>query len=236
MKAIILKTIPYQESAKLLYAYTPDGLKSMIGRGLYKMSSPLRLAADPFKLIDIDLSKSKLPTLKAVRLVAHYPKTKANYEKTLMPHIIGETILKNVTDDDDHPKLFSLLVKTLEGIEQSPDGFDFLALFMVKLIYFLGFGLGLGACQVCGRTDSLGFLSRDLTCVCEAHGANAADIMRYETLVTWLKAEARTYQAPVREAAFKKATFQLITHLYDTHLAFNAHAFKAYIDYLKEAS
>ena len=235
MNAIILRTIPYQENAKLLYAYTTKGHISFIGRGLYKMNSPLKIAADPYKLIDIEISERKLPTLKSVKLIAHYPKTKENYEKTLMPHIIGETILKNVTEDDDHPKLFSLLIKTLEGIEQSEDGFDFLALFMFKLLYFLGFGLGVGACHACGAKDNLGYIPRDFKTVCEAHGANQDDQMLYDTLVTWLKAEAFDYQAMPRDTVFKRQIFALIMSLYDEHLDFTAKSFAAYQSYLKES-
>lgn len=235
MNAIILRTIPYQENAKLLYAYTAAGPVSFIGRGLYKMHSPLKMAADPFKLIDIEISARKLPTLKSVKLIAHYPKTKANYEKTLMPHIIGETILKNVTDDDDHPKLFSLLIKTFEGIEQSDDGFDFLALFMFKLLYFLGFGLGLGACQACGSQAALGYLARDLKTVCATHGATDEDQALYDTIVTWLKADAMTYQATPRPIAFKRQILALIMRLYDAHLDFTAKSFTAYQSFLKES-
>lgn len=235
MNAIILRTIPYQENAKLLYAYTAQGHVSMIGRGLYKMHSPLKVAADPYKLLDIETGSRSLPTLKSAKLIAHYPKTKANYEKTLMPHIIGETILKNVTDDDDHPKLFSLLIKTLEGIEHADDGFDFLALFMFKLLYFLGFGLGLGACHVCGHKEGLGYIPRTFETLCKAHGAKEADQALYDTLLTWLKAEAFDYHAPPRDTAFKKHVFALIMRLYDHHLDFTAKSFAAYQSYLKES-
>lgn len=235
MKAIILRTIPYQENAKLLYAYTAQGMVSMVGRGLFKMHSPLKIAADPFKLIDIELTSKRLPTLKAATLVAHYPNTKANYEKTLMPHIIGETLLKNVTEDDDHRKLFSLLIKTLEGIEQSPDGFDFLAMFMFKLLYFLGFGMGLGACHECGKTASLGTNARSLKTVCEAHGAAPQDQTLHAYIVTLLKADLLDYASPVRTAPFKRQILGLIMQLYANHLDFTAQSFTAYQTYLKES-
>ncbi len=234
MRAIILRTIPYQENAKLIYAYTPYGLKSAVARGVLKMNSPLKLAADPFKLLDIELSDKALPTLKSVKLVAHYPNTKANYEKTLLPHIIGETILKNVTDDDDHPKLFSLLVKTFEGIEHAEDGFDFLAMFMLKVLYFLGFGLKLGACHICGAQDGLGFDLKNHQTLCVAHGANASDQAWHEQLTAWLKADALDYHASPRDLTFKRQVFALVRTLYQDALDFNARSFQMYQNYLKE--
>lgn len=236
MKAFILRTIPYTEHAKLLYVYTAEGLKSMVARGVYKMDGPLRLTADPFKLFELEVSDRRLPSVKSAELLAHYPATKGHYEKTLMPHIIAETILKNVTDDDDHYKLFSLLIKVLEGIETHPDGFDYLMMFMLKLLYALGFGLRLGACHVCSATAGLGYDTRDLKTYCQAHLTDPGGVETYETLSTLLKADALTYNAKPRSKEEKKLLFQLIERLYADHLDFKAQSFQAFKAFLKESA
>lgn len=235
MIGIVLRTIPYKDTSKLIYVYTAAGVKSFIARNVLSMKSPLRLLADPYKKVDLKVKDKPLATVEDVRLLDHYPNTKRHYEKTLYVHFIGELILKNYTDDDDHPKGFSLLSKVLDQIDRHDDPFLYVLMFSLKSLYLLGFGLQLNQCHQCNLAAHY---YDPFTCeaLCETHGSNALNETIYALIKTVLLEDASLYHAPSMDRSLKITLFNMIQRLFDNHLSFNAQSKPSILSYFKEQS
>ncbi len=226
------KTIPYQEHAKLVYAYGEEGLVSFLARGVMKLDSPLSFAAEPFRLLDITLSKGSLPTLKEATLLNRYELAKKDLVKTMIHHVIGETLSKNIAPEDDHLKLLGLLMKVFTHLEKSPDPLSYLTVFLLKTFYFLGFGLHLGQCDECENHHALGYDLFRLKTVCELHGASSYDQHIYQLITSYLKADLE--KDTLSKLIDGPKILEAIGRLFEEHLAFQSKALKELLRLVKK--
>jgi DNA repair protein RecO (recombination protein O) len=226
------KTIPYQDSSRLVYAYSETGLISYLARGVAKLSSPLAFAAEPHRMLDVTLSKAALPTLKEATLISRYENAKADLIKTTIHHVIGETLQKNSAPEDDHEKNLRLLQKVLSQIETSDAAPAWLVLYLLKLLYFFGFGLHLKQCSECATTEPLGYDFYGLKTVCEAHGARHEEKENHRLILYYLHKEAA--DVDIIPLPSESLWLQAIKRLYETHLEFSSHALKELIRQLEK--
>jgi len=169
MRGYILRTIDYRDNSKLLYAYTESGLQSMIARGVKKMESPLRHMSQSGMLLDMELSKGRLPTLKDAVLIDHFPIIKENFEKTTVLSCINELIYHNVGDNDNHAKLMAFLDKFLNALTHTTAPFELLLVFELKFLWFLGAGVHFKDCHICQSLQHLRFDQNQCAVVCQKH-------------------------------------------------------------------
>jgi len=226
------KTIPYQESAKLVYGYSEKGLISFLARGVMKMSSPVAFAAEPYRLIDVTLTSSALPTLKDATLINRFDASKKDLVKTLIHHVIGEILQKNIAPEDDHKKLLGLLMKVFERIDQDPDPLKYLALFQLKCLYFLGFGLHLKKCAICDQQTHLGYDLYHLETRCETHGALPHHRALHTLLISYLLADLTTDEIAFLDDPLP--VLEALGRLYVEHLDFHSKALKELVRLLKK--
>jgi DNA repair protein RecO (recombination protein O) len=226
------KTIPYQEHAKLVYGYGEKGLISFLARGVMKLNSPLSFAAEPFRLLDVTLSQGTLPTLKEATLLNRYEHAKKDLIKTMVHHVIGEILAKNMAPEDDHVKLLGLLIKVFNHIEDDEDALSFLAVFMLKTLYFLGFGLHLSMCSECEKNQALGFDLYRLKTLCDVHGASSYDQQMRTLLITYLKADIE--KEPLPKLIDASRVLDALGRLYEEHLEFQSKALKELLRLLKK--
>lgn len=226
------KTIPYQEHAKLVYAYSEEGLVSFLARGVMKLNSPLSFAAEPFRLLDITLSKGSLPTLKDAQLLNRYERAKKDLLKTMIHHVIGETLSKNIAPEDDHLKLLGLLMKVFDHLEESTDPLSYLAVFMLKTFYFLGFGLHLGQCSECENHQPLGYDLYRLKTLCEIHGASTYEKEVHALITSYLKADIEKEALTPLFDPYK--VLDALGRLYQEHLDFQSKALKELLRLIKK--
>lgn len=235
MNGILLRTIPYKDSSKLIYVYTESGLKSFIARNVLSMKSHLRMLSDPYKKVTLKVKDKPLASVEEVALLSHYPLSKTSYEKTLYIHFIGEIILKNFTDDDDHTKGYSLLSKIFDQIESSPHPFLYVVMFSLKSLYLLGFGLRLNQCHHCDLKASY-YDPFTLEALCETHGKNALNHEVFDLVKTLLLEEPSTYKAKALSSSLKQTLMVMMGRLFETHLDFKPKSKESIMSFLKEQS
>lgn len=226
------KTIPYQDSSKLVYAYSETGLISFLARGVMKMSHPLSFAAEPHRLLDVTVSKGTLPTLKEATLLNRYEAAKKDLKKTMIHHLIGETLQKNSAPEDDHVKLLGLLKKVFTKIETEDKPLKYGVLFLLKLLYFLGFGLHLKQCASCPESAELGFDIYALETQCKAHGSSPEKRRNHALITSYLTAEVS--EDLIQDLPDEIVFLEMIGRLYETHLDFQSKALKETLRYLKK--
>ncbi len=227
MRGYILRTIDYRDTSKLLYAYTEEGVKSMIARGVKKMDSPLRHMSQSGMLLDMELSESRLPTLKDAVLIDHFPKIKESFEKTTVLSCINELVYHNVGENDNHPKLMTFLDKFVETLKQTKAPFELLLVFELKFLWFLGAGIHMKNCYVCQSVEALRFDQNQSAVVCQKHLENAhthygADIVNALRYFYYL--DIRSFKPLGLKKSALSTLYAITDELYAEHLGFRGKA------------
>ncbi len=229
MVGFILKTIDYQDHSKLLYLYTEEGLKSMLARGVKKMNSPWRHLAQANNLIEVSLSKAKLPTVKEAKLLDYYPLIKADIYKQTTLQVIGEYLYYNLTEDDDHAKLFGFLKKLTHALSNQSQTLEILALFELKFLHFLGYSPGLRRCLKCEEKTQVNYDINSGSLVCPKHQPKQPNFIQkdiYKAMQTLYLCDINHYQPlNLNKQDVKKLT-EVTTTLFSMHLGFISKAKK----------
>jgi len=227
IEGFILRTIDYKDSSKLLYAYTKEGHISMIARGVKKMNSPMRHQAQTHMLLEMTLSKGKLPTLKEARLLDYFKAIKSDYMKINVLSVISELIYYNVHEDDDHEKLYQFLMKITETLKTTDHPLEILAIFEMKFLHFEGIGMNMKGCETCGAKEGLLLDGTMGTLTCSVH-ANRQHNLYDETFACALQyfyyVDIRDFEPRNLSDKEMRLVFEITDGLYSSNLSFNAKA------------
>ncbi len=227
MRAYILKTIDYGDHGKILKAYTETGPISMIARGAKKMESPLRHMTQSSMLIEADLAKGELPTLKEARLLDYFPAIKDDFDKSTVLQCVNELIYVNV-GEDDHERLFDFLMRFIGRLLETDAPFELLALFELKFLWFLGAGIHLKDCHLCHTKADLCYDSREGALICVNcakdptriyHGKEIPALLQY-----YYYADLAAFRPQRPDKTDMKIVLELTDALYAMHLGYKGRA------------
>lgn len=227
--AYVLRTIDYKEHGKLMYVYTNTGIQSAIARGVKKMQSPLRHLVQTGMLLRVDFSKGKFPTLKDAEMLHYFKHIKSDLIKTTCVSVINELIYYNVSNDDNHEKLFNFLIKVLHVLDHTDAPKEVLMVFELKFLYFLGYGIQFNRCAQCGKTTDLHLDFYTSMVVCTDHLDHDHDAINedaFKPLKTYLHVDITTFEPLHLDIKTYKRLEQIIDALYDTHLSSRSKAKK----------
>ena len=219
--AYILKTVDYQEHSKLVYYYCETGIHSALARGVKKLSSPFRHAIQPGNLVQLTLTKGKLPSVKEAELSTYFFKIKEDLIKSTITSIINELIYYNVSKEDNHHKLFHFVVKLLQRLNDTNDALELLMIFEMKFLYFLGYGIDFKACHVCQSEEALYFNTHTSMVACKVHTELGEHILSEETFLPlkyFLHCDILAYQSLSLSSETLNYLMQIIDGLYAYHL------------------
>ena len=223
--AYILKTIDYQEHSKLVYFYTPEGQKSAIARGVKKLDSPLRHLIQPSTLAQFDLSKGKLPTVKDGMSLQYYPNIKQDLIKSTVLSTVNDLIYFNVSETDDHPKLFRFLKKFIHQLNKSEHSLELLMVFEMKLLAFLGYFINFKHCYVCQEADALTMEIGTGLIACKQHASSERETITenvYAPLKYYLHCDILEFKSFDVSSSELTSLAQIINAMYQSHLAFSS--------------
>lgn len=168
-EAIVLRSLDYKDSSKILYLYTDEGLKSVIAHSVKKMNNVNRFLSQNGNLIKLSYSKSDFPSLKEGELVNDYPNIKKDLDAyTYMNHLM-ELIGNVIPKDSDHVKLYSFIKRLFLLFDKGIDPEILSFIFELKLLHFLGYGLNFRECIVCGKKEDLVFNIDNGGLICQEH-------------------------------------------------------------------
>ncbi len=168
-EAIVLKSIDYKDSSKILYLYTAKGLQSVIAHGVKKMNSINRFLSQNGNLINLTFSKGSFPSLKEGELLNDFPEIKKDIlAYTYLNHIM-ELVNNTISEDSDHPKMFDFLKRLFVLFNEQNDSEILSFIFELKLLYFLGYGLNFKHCNICNKNEFLVFSVDSGGLVCKEH-------------------------------------------------------------------
>ncbi len=168
-EAIVLKSLDYKDSSKILYLYTSSGLKSVIAHGVKKMNNINRFLSQNGNLIKFTFSKGSFPSLKEGELLNDFPEVKKDLVAyTYLNHIM-ELVNNTISDDLDHPKMFDFLKRLFTLFNEKHDSEVLSFIFELKLLFFIGYGLNFKSCNICNLNENLVFSIDSGGLVCKEH-------------------------------------------------------------------
>lgn len=207
----VVKTQEYQESSKLVYLMTSNGIQSFLARGVRKYNSPVRSLLEPYQWLDVTLSGSGLPTLKDAK--RRHENTALSLEASAYLQHLAELVyvLRETIPFDQFVPFFEDIYQNLR---QDPERYSMML--ELKLLYLLGVNPVFDRCVLCGEKERIGFSVQEGGMVCSTHAT--ADIITDQPLII---AMYQLYQAekddvlPEIDAASLR---RVIDHYYSYHV------------------
>jgi len=158
---IVLSDTNYSESSKILNVLTEEyGLIGIISKGCRNLKSKLRGVSQKliYGTFHIYYKENGLSTLISVDVKNSFTNilkdlTKISYSTYLLD--LTKQVLRDVEVED----IFSLLINTLEKINDNYDPLVLTNILELKYLDFLGVKPSLDACNICGNTEDIVSLS-----------------------------------------------------------------------------
>jgi len=163
VEGIILSVTPYGETSKIINVYTKEyGIIGIMCKGAMGMKSRLRSSTSKltYGVFNIYYKKDKLSTLTSIDIINPFKNIKGDillisyvsYLSDLVNQVLKQTNEKHIYDD---------FINTLLKIEEGLNPIVLTNILEVKLLDFLGVGLNLTSCIICGNKKEIVTLSSE---------------------------------------------------------------------------
>lgn len=141
------------EFNRMLILYTEDfGKLKLFGKSIRKESSKLRFGIEPFSLIEVEFIEGRTrKTLTDVKIINSYSTINKNIEKIALGNKIMENLNDLIKGEEKDLKIWNLVEKTFNRINDSNKGFIIYQYFFWTLISILGYKPELYYCSQCRR-------------------------------------------------------------------------------------
>lgn len=137
---IIIKRMNYGEADRILTILTEkEGKIKAIAIGSRKILSKLGGSLEPFCLVDFIFHEGKsFYIVTSASVAKHFEKIHTDINKTSKAFYIGELLDKFLEEKQNHPEVFELFKKYLEGLEGVDDPI-LIPVFSAKILEAVGF-------------------------------------------------------------------------------------------------
>jgi DNA repair protein RecO (recombination protein O) len=164
-EAIVLKAIKYRETSKIVTLYTKKfGKLNVIAKGAMLTTSKFGASLEPMSYILAILYKKEtreLQFLSQADVVKSFLELYKNYNKMTIGLAICEMVYRVIKFEEENPRIFKLLVDTLENLNNADKNeINLLWYFLIHLVDVLGFGLNFKNCLNCGEKFGMKNLSQ----------------------------------------------------------------------------
>jgi len=165
---IVIKSINYSDSSKILYVLTKDGIDNILVKGARKIKSKMRPLCQLATLISYNKSKSKgLASVYTGDVENAYLEIKSDLEKTTYVFHIFEIIYK-LSNEINFQVLYDFLIELLDEItNKDPEILSFI--FELKFLYLIGLNPVFKHCVNCDKPETVGFDVYQGGVVCSEH-------------------------------------------------------------------
>jgi DNA repair protein RecO (recombination protein O) len=227
-EGIIIKTIPYQEQAKIATMLTMSGKETFIIRGASKIKSKNRAISQILNVLSFQATtKGTLRTMTESHLIKDYEHIKMDFEKMQSVYPILEKCDHFAEQANDTKTLYEFTKYMLDSIEQSPYHHSLRNLFELKLTYLLGIGPNFQVCNHCGKLEDLKFVPTEGGVLCQSclEPSMLAASNQMTTLIKYLyliKPEKMSSSFLETVEPFAKEIEELIDTYYDHFLGFQS--------------
>lgn len=153
-EALILRTVPFQESSKIVRMFTREqGKIAVIAKGSRRIKSGFRGLLEPLNHIETIYyykSTRDVQTLGNIELLNSFLASVASMESTILGMALLEIIDKIVHDHQHDSEIFDSAITHLKTMEANPDNCKFVFIrFLQNLAEILGYRLNVETCHRC---------------------------------------------------------------------------------------
>lgn len=153
---LIIKSIDYLESEKIVTLLTEEGIKSVTIRGAQKLTSHTFNLAKELSLIELEQRGKYLVN---GRIVKNYSRDLTSLDKINSCLLIQELLYTFREHVNDYKTCFKFALDVLNSLESNVDPLFLSTMFRVKFLYLLGIGPSFSKCVNCGKNNDLVYFS-----------------------------------------------------------------------------
>ena len=231
-EAIILKTIPYGETSKILTTFTKSmGKVNLMAKGARDVKSKYGGSLELFTYISVifyERTERDLQYVSDVTVIDPFLKIHNELDKTYAALTVIEMCNRLIHGNEDNGQLFDLLVQTLQGLNQADKRpTNGLLYFMMHVAARLGFKMDFDSCDHCRDTmehKELNFNIEHGRVVCESCPAavrNVSGSLLSKESLGILKQISRSRGNGIYNIAMSGKACHEIYHLILRHLQFH---------------
>ena len=174
IEGIVVNTLKYGESSKILHILTKDkGLLSVISKGALKEKSKLRVVSSLFTyaIFHIYYKEDKMCTFISADVINYFLNIKSDIVKLGYLTYLTD-LTKNVYKQHNDPLIYDIFINEILKIEEGYNEIVITNIIEIKYLSFLGVGLYLDGCVVCGLPNIVGISLTKGGYVCARHKTN----------------------------------------------------------------
>ncbi len=153
---MVVSETAFKENSKILNIYTEEGIIGVLSKGCKNIKSPLRTISS--KLVygefTIYYKEDHLSTLKEGVLKDDFYHIKTDLELISYFAYLTELVMQVVKQNDDS-MIYSLYMSTIRKIEEGLNPKVMMNILEIKLLDYLGVGINLNSCSLCGSTKNI---------------------------------------------------------------------------------
>lgn len=143
-EAIVLSSIQYGETGKILKCYTQKtGIQSFFVKGTHSKKQKISALFHPLTQIEVVYKENKNKSLNhfsEVRQSRHYINLHSQAEKTCIALFLAEILHSVLKEEEYNPKLYEFLQNSFLKFDENKNSFaDFHLWFLLNLTVYLGF-------------------------------------------------------------------------------------------------
>lgn len=215
-EGIVIKTIDYSNSSKILYVFTENGVLSVLAKGAKQPKSKFRALAQPLTEISFEMSNGKLPILIDADIVDFHQSIKNDVECTTYATHLMEILYKMEVDNTNN--VYNFLKHILRLLPKDPELYAMM--FEIKYLYSLGLSPVFKYCVECGDTEIIGFDVYKGGMVCKKHTSDFTNFDSEAILALY-----KLYNAEAKEVDLtipRRHLRLIIDQYYEHHLNFTS--------------
>lgn len=152
-EAIVLRTIDYGESDRIVTFYTADfGKVKGIAKGARRSTKRFANTLEPFSCLELLFSRRRpegLAFVEAGTVMKHYPHIRLDLNKTLYASYMVDITDQFTLENKTNPELFHLLGDFLELLDLGNVPEDIVRFFELRLLRLVGYEPVLDRCVAC---------------------------------------------------------------------------------------
>lgn len=157
LEGIVVSETNYSESSKILNVLTSEyGIIGVMSKGCRKIKSNLRSVSTKlsYGIFQIYYKKDGLSTLISVDTIDSFMKIRSDITKISYASFLLE-LTEQVYKQNNNSNIFNLFISSLKKINEGFAPVIITNILQLKYLDYLGIGLQLDGCSVCGNSDDI---------------------------------------------------------------------------------
>lgn len=156
-EGIILKSINYKDTSKIIYLVTKTGIKSVLIKGVRNYKNQFRLLSQIYQEVSIITTDKDLSLLIDGDIINDFNFIKDDFNKLNIINKISKISYYYLEQSLNYFKFYDLIKKTFYAINNNINEELVYLVFKIKLLYFIGFQPQLTKCVICENERMIGF-------------------------------------------------------------------------------